>query len=215
MEENPQPSLVEVRGLADQIASGLRAFHLKNMIHQDLKPDNIVIDTFGTVKIIDFRSSGVAGLDEIDGPVKRPVLVGTVDYTAPEYHLGYKPTNHSDIYSLGVIVYQMVTGKLPYGKGFYDRKSFEQLVFTPASHFKLSLPHWVSSALAKAVHREPEKRHDALSVFIADLGRPNPDFQRPEARSFLQRDPALFWKTLALISFLLNLFRLITLASGS
>ncbi len=214
IEENPQPTLVEVRGIADQIASGLRAFHRKDMFHQDLKPGNVVIDKQGTAKIIDFGSTGVAGLDEIDGPVKRPSLVGTVDYTAPEYHLGYKPSNRSDIYSLGVIVYEMLTGKLPYGKGFSNRKSVDLLVETPAMDHVPSLPFWVSRALSKAVHRDPKKRYDVLSAFLADLARPNPDFERPEAQSFLARDPVAFWKWLALLSLLGNLALLMVLASG-
>lgn len=214
MEENPQPSLVDVRGIADQIASGLRALHRKDMIHQDLKPGNVVIDTQGTVKIIDFGSTGVAGLDEIDGPVSRPTLVGTVDYTAPEYHLGYKPTNRSDIYSLGVIVYEMLTGKLPYGKGFADEKSVGQLALTSANKHVPSLPYWASAALSKAVHREPAKRYDALSAFIADLARPNPEFERPESQSILQRDPEAFWKWLALGSLLVNAILVILVISS-
>ncbi len=214
MDENSHPSLVDVRGLADQIASGLRAFHRKDMIHQDLKPDNVVIDQHGTAKIIDFGSTGIAGLDEIDGPVKRPTLVGTVDYTAPEYHLGYKPTNRSDIYSLGVIVYQMMTGRLPYGEGFSDERSVSHLKYVPAAEHNDAIPYWVSAALEKAVNRDLNKRYDALSAFIADLARPNPEFDRPDATPWLQRDPAKFWMWLALASLLVNAVLLVALGVG-
>lgn len=213
MDETPQPNLVEVRGLADQIASGLRAFHRKDMIHQDLKPDNIVIDKHGTAKIIDFGSTGVAGLDEIDSPVHLPKLVGTVNYTAPEYHLGYKPTNRSDIYSLGVIVYEMLTGELPYGQGFAGKSSVDKLKFTPPGEHNPSVPFWVSCALAKAVHRDPQQRYDALSALIADLARPNPEFDRPDAIPFLQRNPAVFWQWVALASLLANVMLLLAVAS--
>lgn len=212
MEENPNPDLVEVRGIADQIASGLRAFHRKDMIHQDLKPGNVVMDKYGTVKLIDFGSTGIASLDELNLPVKRPSLVGTVDYTAPEYHLGVKPTNRSDIYSLGVIVYEMLTGKLPYRQGFANEKSVSTLELTPAASYTPSLPYWVSEALSKAVHRDPEKRYDALSAFMADLARPNPEFAQPGFSPLLQRNPNAFWKAIALASLFINLALLVLLS---
>lgn len=118
MQKHPRPKLGEVRLIIDQIAAGLRAFHRKDMVHQDLKPENFVIDEFGAVKINDFGSTAVAGLEEIGSPLETPALVGTLAYTAPENHLGLRPTNRSDIFSLGVIAYEMLTGKLPYTLGF-------------------------------------------------------------------------------------------------
>lgn len=212
MDNNPEPSLVDVRNIADQIAAGLRAFHRKDMIHQDLKPGNVVIDKHGTVKLIDFGSTGIAALDESGIPVELPTLVGTVDYTAPEYHLGQKPTNRSDIYSLGVIVYQMLTGKLPYGQGFTDAKSIDRLSLTPPGTHSPSLPYWVSDAISKAVQRRPEKRYDALSAFIADLARPNPEFVERQATPFLEQNPTQFWKVIAVLLMVINIILLAMLA---
>jgi serine/threonine protein kinase len=85
------------------------------MLHQDLRPDNILIDGTGTVKIIDFGSTRVAGIIEIAAPLARTDLLGTAQYSAPEYFLGESGTARSALFSLGVITYQMLTGKLPYG----------------------------------------------------------------------------------------------------
>lgn len=85
------------------------------MLHQDLRPDNIMIDSTGTVKIIDFDSMKVAGIMEITTSVERNNLLGTAQYTAAEYFLGESGSSLSDIFSLGVITYQMLTSKLPYG----------------------------------------------------------------------------------------------------
>ncbi len=126
MLDHPRPDLETVRIIVEQIAKGLRAFHRKEIIHQDLKPENILIDRSGTVKIIDFGSSRVAGLEEAARSGELPALVGTIDYTAPEYHRGETPTNRSDIYSLGVIAYELLTGKLPYGRGFGRRRDVDQ-----------------------------------------------------------------------------------------
>ena len=77
-----------MRGIVEQIAKGLRAFHRKEMLHQDLRPDNIMIDKTGTVKIIDFGSVRVAGVAEAAPPTDRDDILGTAQYTAPEYFLG-------------------------------------------------------------------------------------------------------------------------------
>ena len=104
-----------MRGIVEQIARGLRAFHRMEMLHQDLRPENVMIDKTGTVKIIDFGAVRVAGVAETERPADRDRIKGTAQYTAPEYFLGEGGTPQSDLFSLGVIAYQMLTGRLPYG----------------------------------------------------------------------------------------------------
>ncbi|MDH5602224.1 MAG: bifunctional protein-serine/threonine kinase/phosphatase, partial [Gammaproteobacteria bacterium] len=116
LDDNPRPTLNQVRKFSKQIERGLRAFHRLEMIHQDLKPENILIDKNETLKIIDFGSTKIAGIEEIFLPIEVNNILGTIDYSAPEYHIGESGSNRSDIYSLGVIVYEMLTGHLPYGK---------------------------------------------------------------------------------------------------
>src|SRR5204863_1115252 len=115
MTDNPRPELETVRGLVEQIARGLQAFHRMEMLHQDLRPENIMLDSTGTVKIIDFGSARVAGVSELAAPLERSSILGTLQYTAPEYFVGDPGTERSDLYSLGVIAYQMLSGRLPYG----------------------------------------------------------------------------------------------------
>ncbi len=155
MFDNPAPSLVEVRRIVNQIAKGLRALHRKEMIHQDLKPENIIIDDHGTVKIIDLGSTRVAGIEEITNPVETPELLGTQAYTAPEYFLGQKPTNRSDIYSLGVITYEMLTARHPFGKGFASAGDVKKMTSVHAHIKRADVPHWVSWALDKAIEVNP------------------------------------------------------------
>ncbi len=114
MIDNPRPDVETVRGIVEQIAKGLQAFHRREMLHQDLRPDNIMIDGTGTVKIIDFGSVRVAGIVEMAACEEQEIL-GTVQYTAPEYFLGEAGSERSDLFSLAVIVYQMLSGRLPYG----------------------------------------------------------------------------------------------------
>ncbi len=211
IERNSLPGLAEVRAIADQIASGLRAFHRKDMVHQDLKPENIVIDKHGTVKIIDFGSTRVAGLEEAANVNAQHAPLGTVDYTAPECVKGFKATNRSDIYSLGVITYEMLTGRLPYSNGLKDRLRGEMPTPVAAYAYNTAVPAWAAAALNKAFHTIPAERYEVLSEFIADLSRPGTSRQMQASKPLIERNPLSFWRTVALLSLVVNIALLISL----
>ncbi len=204
MSDNPQPSLHDVRGIVRQIARGLRAFHRKEMIHQDLKPENIIIDTQGTVKIIDFGSTKVAGVEEISSPVHRLSLLGTQHYTAPEYLLGQPASYRSDAFSLGVISYEMITSKLPFGEK-YGEKALSKLQYISMLDIDSDIPLWVDGAIRKIVKRNPTKRYEEISEFIHDLSYPNKEFTQIAHTPLIQRNPLAFWKGLATLSLLANI----------
>ncbi len=113
MIDHTSPDLDTVRQIIEQVAKGLQAFHRREMLHQDLRPENVMIDRTGTVKIIDFAAVHVAGLVEGTGTRDAQALVGSLQYTAPEYFLGLGGCAASDLFSLAVITYQMLTGQLP------------------------------------------------------------------------------------------------------
>jgi eukaryotic-like serine/threonine-protein kinase len=196
MHDNPKPDLASVRVVVEQIAKGLRAFHRKDIIHQDLKPENIMIDRNGLVKVIDFGSSRAASHSEGTIDAKAPALVGTLDYTAPEYHQGEPGSNRSDIYSLGVIGYEMLTGKLPYAKGFANARDVKRRTYTSAQSIRDDIPVWVDAALAKAVAKRPSERTEALSALVEDLGRPNASLGYDRPRPLVERNPLAFWQGL-------------------
>ncbi|MBL8471652.1 MAG: bifunctional protein-serine/threonine kinase/phosphatase [Rhodocyclaceae bacterium] len=200
MTDNPRPDLETVRSLVEQIARGLQAFHRQEMLHQDLRPQNIMIDRSGTVKIIDFGSTRVAGMLESGGPVDATSILGTTQYTAPEYFLGEGGTPASDLFSLGVIAYQMLTGRLPYGAEVArtrTRKEQARLQYRSLVADDLPIPAWVDEALRKAVQVDPTKRYGLLSEFLFDLRQPNPQFFNRRAEPLLARNPLLFWKGLS------------------
>ena len=205
MRDNPRPDLETMRGIVEQIAKGLRAFHRKEIIHQDIKPENVMIDRQGLVKIIDFGSARAAGLDEIASSIERPHLVGTIDYTAPENHLGEQATDRADIYSLGVIAYELVTGKLPYGKGFTSRRDVERFAYIPARDVRDNVPVWIDAALELATRKRPAERTEALSALVEDLRRPNTSLDYARPRPLIERNPVAFWRTVALVLLLTNI----------
>lgn len=199
-EENHHPQVQTVREIAMQLVKGLRAFHRKEILHQDLKPDNILIDQHGRVKIVDFGSCRVSGFEEICGPIERDLILGTVDYAAPEYQLRLPAGTWSDLFSLGCILYFLLTGEHPYGPGFakcHKLSDFMKLKYRPAYHFNPDIPLWVDGALEKAVQVSVEERYEAHSKFMADLNKPNPDFSERTRIPLAERDPVLFWKIIS------------------
>lgn len=215
MRDHPSPDLETVRGLIEQIAKGLRAFHRLEMVHQDLKPENIVIDPLGNVKLVDFGSTRVAGFAEITTPIERLHLLGTKNYTAPEYFCNQPGTSASDVYSLGVIAYEMLTGRLPYGEmpaNWPTAKSLTGLTYTPATDHNQAIPRWVDGALRKAVHPDPKQRYNELSEFLYDLRHPNQQLIKAGYRPLLERNPVAFWRGVSIILLLLNLLWLYLLA---
>jgi serine/threonine protein phosphatase PrpC len=201
MVDNPRPSLETVRGIVEQLAKGLQAFHRMEMLHQDLRPENIMIDAAGTVRIIDFGSVWVAGL--ADGTLAEPsAILGTVQYTAPEYFLGDGGSTRSDLFSLGVIVYQMLTGRLPYGAQvarIRTRADQRNLQYRSALDAQRAVPAWIDEVLRKALHPNPLRRYEVLTEFVQDLRRPNPDFLNRRGTPLLDKNPAFFWKCATLL----------------
>jgi serine/threonine protein kinase len=156
------------------------------------------------LKIIDYGSVRIAGLEELSKPEDLPKLVGTRDYIAPEYHTGEPITPQADLYSLGVIAYEMLTGKLPYGAGFATAREVRQKTYIPATTHNPDIPAWVDAALEKAVAKSLTKRFDALSAFEYDLAHPNPDFLTRKRKPLLGSETRENWRIALAISVLLN-----------
>ena len=202
MIDNPKPKLETVRDLAEQIARGLLAFHRQEMIHQDLRPDNIMIDTTGTVKIIDFGSTRVEGIADINTYMEQENLLGTALYSAPEYFLGKIGTSQSDLFSLGVIVYQMLSGQLPYGVQVArctTKAAQKKLKYTSLDTDEYNIPVWIDEALKKALQPDPYDRYQELSEFMYDLRHPNQAYVNRTRPPLIERHPVVLWKGISFV----------------
>ncbi len=178
----PVREMGEVASIADQIGRALIALHRKGIIHQDLKPSNIVLSPSGSAKVIDYGSVFVGGVDEIASPIVREKLLGTASYAAPEYVLGRVPTRAADTYSLGSVVYEMLTGQLPYGEAGAAARSpahFQELRYRSAAELNPYVPPWVDAAVRRAVALTPEARYDEVTEFLYDLRHPNLELTQP------------------------------------
>lgn len=202
MADHVKPELDAVRGIVEQVAKGLQAFHSKEMLHQDLRPDNVMIDRNGTVRLIDYGSAHVAGLMEGTGAAQATSLVGTLQYTAPEYFLGGEGTPRSDLFALAVITYQMLTHHLPYGLQVTQLRTaadLRKLRYVPVRHHRPDLPAWLDAVLMKALHAQPEKRQEVVSELVGDLRNPDAHFLRQRPPPLIERNPVIFWQATTLV----------------
>ena len=206
--DNPGPTIDQVRRIVEQIIKGVQAFHRQEMIHQDIRPNNIMIDSSGTVKIIDFGSTKVAGISDI-----RPNnegVVGTLQYSAPEYFLSEGIARRADIFSVGVIAYQMLSGHLPFGtkvssaknKAAQHRLSYQSLLGR-----RPDIPEWVDDTIKKAVSVNPLKRYQEISEFSYDLHHPSRAFISKARIPLIERNPVVFWQSLSVLLLLVVLWQ--------
>jgi len=204
---HPQPPVQTVVAFAEQAIRGMRALHRREVLHQDLKPENLFLCRDGTLKLIDFGSAHIAGLGEA-APGDRP---GAAEYAAPEYVLNLPRDERSDQFALAVTLYELLTGEHPYGEQYVRARSlfdFQRLAYRSACRRNPHVPLWVDAALKKALSFSAEQRYESLSEFLVDLQKPNPKLGPVNARPWLERDPAGFWRALALLMSLLALVEL-------
>lgn len=199
MIDNPNPSLEQVRIIIEQVVKGVQAFHRQEMIHQDLRPQNIMIDSDNTVKIIDFGSTYIAGVSYME---HEQVLRGTMRYSAPEYFLGDWGSAASDIYSIAVITYQMLSGQFPYKADIAQSRSLSaqrKLPYRSIINADSELPLWVDDTLQRALQIEPKNRYKVLSEFMYDLRHPSKQFLAKARAPLIERQPVVFWQGMSVL----------------
>ncbi len=208
MQQNPLPSVETVIPIVEQIARGLRAFHRLEMVHQDLKPENIMISAEGQVKIIDFGSVKIAGIQELKKNTDNEEnILGTINYSAPELYLGHSGGERSDLYSLAVITYELLNNRLPFGKDMpeiVNYRQISQLKYVPSIHINPMVPIWIDGAIKKALSMDIKQRHEDVFEFLYDLKNPNPRFLNNSTIPLIERNPLLVWKCISAISLIIN-----------
>lgn len=152
----------------DQIASGLKAAHEKNIIHRDIKPQNIMLTTSGGIKIMDF---GLAKLRSAQSITKTGTSLGTLSYMSPEQAQAIPADQRTDIWSLGVVLYEMLTAELPFKAEHEAGLSYLILNETPTapSALDLKIPHRVDVLVAKFIEKDPAKRFQNMDEVIAAI----------------------------------------------
>lgn len=190
----PLPGLAAGLRIAVPLARAVAALHRAGIIHRDIKPDNVVLQEEGGLRLVDL---GVARVPELED-FPAPDVPGTPSYMAPELLAGAPGDAASDLYALGVTIYRLFTGAYPYGEiEPFSRPRFGRP--TPLSARRPDLPAWLDEALARAVAVSPADRQSDVVEFIfalehgALVAAPTP----PRRLPLYARDPLRFWQCAA------------------
>ncbi|MGV2990573.1 protein kinase domain-containing protein [Vibrio sp. E150_011] len=219
MYDNPKPALKQVRDIIEALVKAVRVLQRLDMVHRDLKPENIMMTDDGSIKLIDLGAVSVKGLEETERSNHAHAPLGAANYIAPEYLSGESATTASDLFSVGVIAYELLCGALPY-------KEVSALSVQQARHQKWQylgmathrqdVPLWFELAIEKACHPNPALRYSVLSEFVADTHSPNATLLKEiEASPLIKKNPLLFWKGVAVFFALLAFVELIILTQAS
>jgi len=172
---DPMP-IRKALGWAKDIATGMAEAHIAGVVHRDLKPANLLIDDDGLLKIVDFGVAAAAGPSNSDTQLtKTGYVIGSPKYMAPEQILGKKVDHHADIYSVGVIMYEMLTGQPPYSKGDHMAVMYQHVQgnCTPCEELNSKIPKDLAALIKKAMSIEIKDRFssmDELKEALEEIG---------------------------------------------
>lgn len=200
MVDHPRPPLEAVRAIVGQLARGLRALHRLEMFHQDLRPENVIIDATGTARIIDFGAVQVAGI-EADAQLGHAAIPpGTLQYMAPECLQGAPGSARADLFSLAAIAYQMLSGRLPYDITMARERSEaarRRMRYQPMAAVRPDIPAWIDDALHKALHPDAAKRFEDADEFVYAFSQPGAGPRARRRMPLAERSPLVFWQTIS------------------
>lgn len=177
IEKKGQLSFKEAVSIAIQVGRGIEAAHNKNIVHRDIKPQNIMISTEGKVKVTDFGIARAATSNTISSDV-----MGSVHYSSPEQARNGFVDGKSDIYSLGIVMYEMVTGRVPFDGDTTVAVAIQHLQeeMVPPSVYAPNLPISMEKIILKCTQKNPDRRYSSMTALLADLRKalisPNEDF---------------------------------------
>ncbi len=177
IEKKGQLTYKESLSIAIQVGRGIEAAHNKGIVHRDIKPQNILISTDGKVKVTDFGIARATTSNTIHSEV-----MGSVHYTSPEQARNGYVDFKSDIYSLGIVMYEMVTGRLPFDGDSTVNVALQHLQenMIPPSVYVSDLPISVEKIILKATMKSPDRRYASMADMLLDLKKalvtPNEDF---------------------------------------
>lgn len=163
-------SLDRIVDLVVQICEGLSKAHQSDIVHRDVKPSNVVIDADGRPKLLDF---GLAAIKDTDQLTKTGSTLGTIGYMSPEQVRGKDTDHRSDLFSLGIVLYEMIAGRLPF-KGDTEAATMNSVLNEapePLSRYKSGVSDKLQDIVSKLLEKDPSLRYQSAAGVISDLKR--------------------------------------------
>jgi serine/threonine protein phosphatase PrpC len=203
----PSVGLEEGRNIAIKLARAVAALHRAGIIHRDIKPDNVILEAGGSLKLIDLGVVRIPGLEDFP-PEDIP---GTQAYMAPEMLDGEPGNEGTDVYALGVTMFRAFTGEFPYGNldAVGPPRQTRPKDF---STLRPDLPAWIEAALSRAIAADPARRFHDVTEFALEMEagpeRAKTAIRRP--RTLYERAPLQFWQGVAALLALALLVSLLT-----
>jgi serine/threonine protein phosphatase PrpC len=190
----PAFGLEEGRNIAIKLARAAGALHRAGIIHRDIKPDNIILEREGSLKLIDFGVVRIPGME--DSPPQD--IPGTPAYMAPEMFDGEGGNEATDIYALGVTMFRAFSGEYPYGNPDATSPPRRERP-TPFSALRPDLPAWLQAALGRAIAKDPTERFRDMAEFAVEMetGPARAPLEVPRPRTLYERNPTRFWQGVA------------------
>jgi serine/threonine-protein kinase len=153
------------------ICKGLEVAHKLNVVHRDIKPANILVDENDIVKVVDFGLAAAASQGDASRITKSGILVGTPTYMAPEQVRGRAIDTRTDIYSLGIVMYELYTGRPPYKEQDHMATLFKHVEGNapPAKEKNPEISDELNRIIMRAIHVNPEERYQSVDELLNDL----------------------------------------------
>ncbi|MGQ8367071.1 protein kinase domain-containing protein [Glaciecola sp. 1036] len=209
IDDNGPASLEQVRDWATQLTNAFTAIHRRGVLHQDIRPDNILIDDEGILTIIDLGAASICGHNFLSSD-EQLFIPGDLLFAAPEYFIGIWPNEQADQFSLAVLFYYLLSGEYPFNTKVARQSNYQnmnKLRYISLFERNINVPVWVDSCLKRACQPRANKRYPSLSEFVYDLRHPNPAYR--DNLPLIERHPVKFWQSVSGILFVLLIIVLI------
>lgn len=208
MDRNGPCDVWQTHDLLTKIGMAVRVMHRNYLLHQDIKPENILLTKSGAVKLIDFGSVASSILKDNTRPP-----VGDLHYAAPEYYTDAPKGVHSDLFSIAVIGFELLTGNRPFSS--QQLMSATDDLTVPCDLLRQKqVPATSQQALLRALHRNTNVRHQAIGEFLQDFN-PDNSASLSEPEPLIKRNPLLVWHGICLVQSIVIIYLLIKFLPGS
>lgn len=206
LRQNGPLPLAQWQPLAEHLLRAISLLHRRQILHRDIKPDNLLLGDDGELRVLDFGLAYCPGLSADPAHL----LPGTPSFIAPEAFDGEPPGPQQDLYAVGVSLYYLLTGHYPHG----EIEAFQRPRFGAATNpgrYRPDLPEWLAQSLERGVNADPAQRYETAEEWLLALEQGERRSLSTRSRPLLEREPLKVWRGIALLALLLNLILLLSL----